>query len=64
MCASISVSKDAVKNEASLLGKCGWTSKLNSNFKKITSRVDLTVIVNFDPGKAFQPLQVPVHLKN
>ena len=45
VCASISVSKGAVKkNEASLLGKCRWTSKLNSNFKKITSRVDLTVI--------------------
>lgn len=63
--ASILVSKGAVKkNEASLLGKCRWTSKLNSNFKEITSGVDLTVIEEFDPGKTFQPLQVPLHLKN
>lgn len=54
MYASILVSKGAVKkNEASLLGKCRWTSKLKSNFKEITSGVDLTVIEKFDTGKAF-----------
>ena len=64
VCASISMSKGAVKKWSIFVRKMRWTSKLNSNFKEITSGVDLTVIEKFDPGKTFQPLQVPLHLKN